>query len=297
MKTGTEALSARFVGADLPPSLIVPHGDTWTQPRADVIKHPEIIHLGKRRGAEIDRRIGEVVAEARTRNLPKVTILFIAEGVNVVRQSWRIAERLASHADEVEIVLFARGQVSAVPSWIAQRVQSWKETKFASLDFELDTIPAGSSYRYNEIAAAWTGPTHTLTVIPHLESDRKGDALMARFASWAKIPVPDDSGSRVNESLGRDDLVELAEFKRRWAWARVTPVSNAIATVLFNRMRARFRRNPRPRWALTPAQKRAIADSYLESNRDLKKLLGSQARRDDWKAWFTEVEKFASNSR
>lgn len=298
MKTGTEALSARFVGADLPPSLIVPHGDAWPQPRSDVIKHPEVMDLGNRRGVETDRRLAEIAAEARTRDVPQVTILLIAEGVNVVRQSARITERLAAHADTVEVVLFARGQVSAVPSWLAQRIQSWREEKFTSIDFDLENLPASSSYRYDEIVSAWTGTTHTLTVIPHLEKDRTGDALLDRFFAWMKIPaVPAADASRVNASLGRDALVALGERKRALAWLRFSPQSSAVGAFLFNRARLRYRREPGERWVLTAAQKKAIAASYAESNRALKKWLGGKARRAEWVAWFSEVEKFAPKSR
>ncbi|MEY4312687.1 MAG: hypothetical protein RLZZ319_196 [Actinomycetota bacterium] len=298
MKTGTEALSARFVGVDLPPSLIVPQGDAWPQPRSDVIKHPEVMHLGMRRGVDADRRLAEIVAEARTRNVPQVTILLIAEGVNVVRQASRIIDRLNAYADIVEVVLFARGQVAAVPSWLAQRIQSWREEKFTSIDFDLDKLPASSSYRYDEIVTAWTGPTHTLTVIPHLDKDRTGDALLDRFVTWMKIPtVPATTSARVNSSLGREALVALGEFKRRLAWMRSNRLTNTVAAFLFNRARRRFRSEPGERWVLTAPQKRAIAASYAESNRALKKWLGGKARRTEWVAWFSEVEKFAPKSR
>jgi hypothetical protein len=298
MKTGTEALSARYVGVELPESLIVPQGESWPQPRRDVIKHPEVIKLGQRRGVEADRRIAAIVAEARKRTVPSVTVLLIAEGVNVVRQSSRIVERLAAHADSVDVVLFARGQVSAVPSWLAQRIQSWNESKFTTIDFDLKQLPARSSYRYDEIAAAWTGPNHTLTVIPHLESDRTGDALIDRFVKWLAIPaVPASSTARINASLGKDALIELGAMKHRFAWMRVTSMTNSIGRWLFNRARARLKLSPGQRWVLTTAQKRAIADGYAESNRALKQWLGGKARRAEWVAWFAEVEKFTTKNR
>lgn len=288
MKTGTEALSARFVDATLPESLIVPAGDAWPQPRVDVIKHPEVELLGQRRGAEWERRIADIVERARSTNAPNVTILLIAEAANTAKEPHLIAQRLLAHADSLEVVFFARRQEAAVPSWLAQRVQSWTQPDYTELSLDAVLLRARRYFRYDRIMERWSSDTFTLTPIPYFESDRANDGLIDRFTKYTGVPVPSATGAVTrNESLGKEHLEQLGAFKRRWGWARRVPLANIVAERGFYGLRKSLQRaQPAPRWKLTVKERARITEHYAESNATFKKMLGNISRRQEWKDWF-----------
>ena len=292
MKTGTEALSARLLSAPLPDSLILPAGDDWPQTRTDIAKHPELALLGKRRGAPIERRLADIVAKARQREVPEVTVLLIAEALNVARYPDYIVERLRSLADSLDVVFFARQQATALTSVVAHRVQSWTSPRFTDLRFDLVEREAKGRFRYDEYLDRWSGDTHNLIAIPYFEDDRKTDGLMSRFAAQLKIPVPPASTSEAkNASLGKDQLVRLGALKESLAWARRVPLARSIAQFVFFQARKRVQSEIQSaRWSLTAAERRRVTELYAESNARFKNLLGAKARRDDWKRWFGALE-------
>jgi len=292
MKTGTEALSARLVSEPLPDSLIFPAGTAWPQNRSDVVKHPELELLGTRRGALIERRLEKIVADARRRDVPEVTILLLAEALNAAPFPEYIITRLREIADTLEIVFFARAQSAAVLSVVAQRIQSWISPTYIQPDRTGIARETRKRFHYDVYIDRWSGDDHTLTALPYFEDDRKTDGLMTRFTRHTGIPVPPSTNAPAkNASLGKEQLVRLGELKRRLFKFRSIPVLEKLAEWLYFSTRGRIQREAQgARWAFSAGEKREIVERYRESNARFKKLLGSASRREDWKRWFAELE-------
>lgn len=292
MKTGTEALASRLLSAPLPDSLIVPRGDSWPQPRTDVVKHPELKMLGTRRGAAIERRIEAIVAEARTRDVPEVTIVFIAEVLRAARYSDYITKRLCALADSVDVVFFARHQTFALPSIVAHRVQSWKSPQHLDLTLDAVVREANRRFHYDVMFEKWSGDGHNLVVLPYFEDDYATDGLMKRFSTRFRIPIPDaTTNHKKNASLGKDQLRRLADLKRTLAGMGRIPGVRRLAAKVFYTARKRISQEAQSqRWTLTSPERREIVELYRESNARFKEYLGSAARQKDWKRWFSELD-------
>ena len=292
MKTGTEALSARLLATPLPDSVILPAGTAWPQSRPDIAKHPELELLGTRRGAVIERRLEKIVATARRRDVPEVTIVLVAEALNVAPFPDYIVERLRQMADKLEIVFFARAQSAAVLSVTAHRVQSWISPTFIRPDNDGIVRGTRKRFQYDAYVNRWSGSGHTLTVIPYFEDDRKTDGLMARFTRYTGIAVPRSATATVkNASLGKDQLTRLGELKHKLSPMRSIPVLSNVAAWIFFATRQRIQKETQgPRWTLTAHERREIIERYRESNARFTKLLGSASRRDDWQRWFAELD-------
>jgi hypothetical protein len=292
MKTGTEALASRLLSTSLPDSLIIPRGEAWPQSRTDVAKHPELKMLGTRRGAQIERRIEAIVAEARTRDVPDVTIVFIAEALRSVRYSDYITKRLSDLADSVDVVFFARHQAAALPSIVAHRVQSWKSPGHLELTRDAVVREANRRFHYDQMIERWSGDTHNLVALPYFEDDFTTDGLMKRFSARFRIPIPDAvTSEKKNASMGKEQLERLATLKHRLAGFRRIPGVRRLATMFFYAVRKKIRREVHgSKWTLTAAERREIVELYRESNARFKKLLGAGARQKDWKRWFAELD-------
>ena len=292
MKTGTEALSSRLLSEPLPDSLILPSGAAWPQSRSDVAKHPQLELLGTRRGAPIEHRLEKIVADARRRDVPDVTILLIAEALNVAQFPEYIINRLRQMADKLEIVFFARAQSAALLSFVAHRVQSWTSPKYIRPVYAGILKGTRKRFYYDVYASRWSGGDHTLTILPYFEDDRSTDGLMKRFAHHTGIKVPTTNYSnRANESLGKEQLVRLGELKQRLFRFRSIPVLEKLAAWFYFTARRRIQNEVQgSRWALKAEEKREIVERYRESNARFKKFLGSESRRDMWKRWFAELE-------
>lgn len=292
MKTGTEALASRLLSAPLPDSLIIPRGDWWPQPRADVVKHPELKLLGTRRGAAIERRIEAIVADARTRDVPNVTIVFIAEVLRAARYSDYITKRLADLADSVDVVFFARHQTAALPSIVAHRVQSWMSPEHVDLSLDALVREANRRFHYDVMFEKWSREGHNLVALPYFEDDYATDGLMKRFSTRLRIPIPDATTKhKKNASLGKDQLRRLAQLKRTMAGMRRIVGVRRLAAMFFYAVRKRIRQeSPSSRWTLTSPERREIVELYRESNARFKGYLGSAARQSDWKRWFSELD-------
>jgi hypothetical protein len=292
MKTGTEALSSRLLSRALPPTLILPAGEDWPQARTDVAKHPELEQLGTRRGAAIERRLVDLVDTARQRDLPDVTILLIAEALNVAKHPDYIVRRLSAIADSLTVVFFARHQVPALTSVVAHRIQSWTSPRHVDRDFSAVLREAKKRFHYDRYLQRWSGDGHETLAIPYLEEDRTTDGLMSRFARMTGIPVPDGAPDHPkNSSLGATQLTRLGQLKARLSWTRRIPVLRTFAERIFYQARKRIQSEPpATRWVLTAAEKRDVIELYRESNALFKKLLGSAARRAEWKQWFATLE-------
>lgn len=292
MKTGTEALASRLLSAPLSDSLIVPRGDSWPQPRTDVVKHPELKLLGTRRGAAIERRIEAIVAEARTRDVPEVTIVFIAEVLRAARYSDYITKRLCALADSVDVVFFARHQTFALPSIVAHRVQSWKSPQHLDLTLDAVVREANRRFHYDVMFEKWSGDGHNLVALPYFEDDYATDGLMKRFSTRFRIPIPDaTTNHKKNASLGKDQLRRLADLKRTLAGMRRIPGVRRLAAKVFYTARKRISQEAQSqRWTLTSPERREIVELYRESNARFKEYLGSAARQKDWKRWFSELD-------
>ena len=292
MKTGTEALASRLLSAPLPDSLIVPRGDSWPQPRTDVVKHPELKMLGTRRGAAIERRIEAIVAEARTRDVPEVTIVFIAEVLRAARYSDYITKRLCALADSVDVVFFARHQTFALPSIVAHRVQSWKSPQHLDLTLDAVVREANRRFHYDVMFEKWSGDGHNLVALPYFEDDYATDGLMKRFSTRFRIPIPDaTTNHKKNASLGKDQLRRLADLKRTLAGMGRIPGVRRLAAKVFYTARKRISQEAQSqRWTLTSPERREIVELYRESNARFKEYLGSAARQKDWKRWFSELD-------
>ena len=288
MKTGTEALSARLMSEPLPESLILPGGEAWPQSRSDVIKHPQLELLGTRRGAPIERRLDAIVAEARKRDVPDVTILLIAEALNVAKYPDYIVGRLRALADSLVVVFFARHQVAALPSIVAHRVQSWTSPHHLEMNQATIVREANRRFYYDRYVDRWSGDNHELVALPYFEDDRKTDGLMARFTKYIGISVPPTSGSDAkNASLGAEQLTRLGALKKRLEWMRALPGLGSLAPLIFFAVRKRVQRESAGvRWKQTAVERKEIVAMYAESNARFKKLLGGVARRADWKRWF-----------
>ncbi len=292
MKTGTEALASRLLSAPLSDSLIVPRGDSWPQPRTDVVKHPELKMLGTRRGAAIERRIEAIVAEARTRDVPEVTIVFIAEVLRAARYSDYITKRLCDLADSVDVVFFARHQTFALPSIVAHRVQSWESPQHLDLTLDAVVREANRRFHYDVMFEKWSGDGHNLVPLPYFEDDYATDGLMKRFSTRFRIPIPDaTTNHKKNASLGKDQLRRLADLKRTLAGMRRIPGVRRLAAKVFYTARKRISQEAQSqRWTLTSPERREIVELYRESNARFKEYLGSAARQKDWKRWFSELD-------
>jgi hypothetical protein len=292
MKTGTEALSERLLSAPLPDSLIIPRGNDWPQSRSDIAKHPELKLLGTRRGATIERRLEEIVAAARTRQVPEVTILFIAEALRATKFADYILSRFVSLADAVDVVYFARQQVSALPSVLAHRIQSWRSPHHTELTIGALMREGRRRFKYDQYFDRWAGPGVRLIPLPYFEDDYKTDGLMQRFAQHTGISFPGrNKATPTNGSLGQEQLERLASLKRKLAWARTMPILQNLAEGVYYANRKRIRNEPRGnKWVLTATEKRQVIEFYRESNGRFKKLLGAAARNKHWKRWFAEVD-------
>jgi hypothetical protein len=292
MKTGTEALSSRLLSEPLPDSLILPSGTAWPQSRSDVAKHPELELLGTRRGAEVERRLEKIVADARRRDVPEVTILLIAEALNVAQFPEYIIDRLRQMADSLEVVFFARAQSAALLSFVAHRVQSWTSPTYIAPEFAIIVRATRKRFYYDVYASRWSGDHHTLTILPFYEDDRSTDELMKRFSRHTGIHVPEATkAKRANASLGKEQLVRLGELKQKLSRLRSIPVLEQLAAWLYFSARRRIQNEAQGnRWALKAGERREIIERYRESNARFKKFLGSESRRDMWKRWFAELE-------
>ena len=255
-------------------------------------KHPELKLLGTRRGALIERRIEAIVAEARTRDVPEVTIVFIAEALRSARYSDYIIKRLSDLADSVDVVFFARHQAAALPSIMAHRVQSWKSPQHRELTRDALVREANRRFRYDQMFERWAGDSHNLVALPYFEDDHKTDGLMKRFSARFGIPLPDPTTTdKKNASLGIEQLRRLAELKRKLAWSREIPgVRRLAAQVFFEVRKAIHREVQSPKWTLSAPERREIIELYRESNARFKKYLGASARQTDWKRWFAELD-------
>jgi hypothetical protein len=292
MKTGTEALSSRILSEPLPDSLIIPCGTAWPQSRSDVAKHPQLELLGTRRGAHIERRLEKIVADARQRDVPDVTILLVAEALNVARFPDYIITRLRHLADSLEVVFFAREQSAALMSFIAHRVQSWTSPNYIRPEFAGIIRATRKRFYYDVYANRWSGDDHTLTILPYFEDDHSTDGLMKRFSRHTGIQVPTANTSvRTNASLGKEQLVRLGQLKQKLSRIRSIPVLTNLAEWMYYSARRRIQSETQgSRWALSARERREIVERYRESNARFKKFLGSKSRRDDWKRWFSELE-------
>lgn len=292
MKTGTEALSARILSEPLPESLVLPAGTAWPQSRGDVVKHPELELLGTRRGAPIERRLEAIVAEARERTVPEVTILLIAEALNVSKYPDYIVKRLRDVADSLTVVLFARHQVPALTSVVAHRVQSWTSPDHVALETAAVMKEAKNRFHYDRYLERWSGENHELIALPYFEDDRKTDGLMSRFSKFTGIPIPAATDREAkNASLGKAQLLELGAVKLKLARWRTVPLMKTIAEKSFFQLRKRLQSEKQSaRWSLTASDKKAVIEFYRESNVNFKKMLGGAARRADWKQWFATLE-------
>jgi hypothetical protein len=292
MKTGTEALSSRILSEPLPDSLIIPCGTAWPQSRSDVAKHPQLELLGTRRGAHIERRLEKIVADARQRDVPDVTILLVAEALNVARFPDYIITRLRHMADKLEVVFFAREQSAALMSFIAHRVQSWTSPNYIRPEFAGIVRATRKRFYYDVYGNRWSGDDHTLTILPYFEDDRSTDGLMKRFARHTGIQVPTANTSvRTNASLGKEQLVRLGQLKQKLSRIRSIPVLTNLAEWMYYSARRRIQSETQgSRWSLSARERREIVERYRESNARFKKFLGSKSRRDDWKRWFSELE-------
>ncbi len=292
MKTGTEALSSRLLSEPLPDSLILPSGTEWPQSRIDVAKHPELELLGTRRGAPIERRLESIVGEARRRNVPDVTILLIAEALNVARFPDYIITKLSQLADTLEIVFFARAQSAALLSFVAHRVQSWTSPSYIRPEYAAILRATRKRFYYDVYLNRWSGDGHSLTALPYFEGDRLTDELMKRFTRHTGIRVPESvKADRGNASLGKEQLVRLGEIKRKLARLRSIPVLEKFAAWLYYSARTKIQNEIQgTRWSLKTVERREIIERYRESNAQFKKLLGSESRREIWKRWFSELE-------
>ncbi len=255
-------------------------------------KHPELKLLGTRRGAPIERRIEAIVAEARARDVPDVTIVFIAEALQSVRYRDYITKRLSDLADSVDVVFFARHQVAALPSIVAHRVQSWKSPQHLELTRDVLVREANRRFRYDQMIERWSGATHNLVALPYFEDDFTTDGLIKRFSNRFGIPIPDAiSTERKNAALGKAQLQRLAELKRRLSGLRRIAGLRRLAAMFFYAVRKNIAREVQgSKWTLTPSERREIVELYRESNARFKKLLGATARQKDWKRWFSELE-------
>ncbi len=292
MKTGTEALSERLLSESLPESLIIPRGTDWPQSRSDIAKHPELKLMGTRRGAIIERRLEDIVAEARTRDVPEVTILFIAEALRATKFPDYILSRFAALADSVDVVYFARQQSSALPSVLAHRIQSWKSPHHTDLTIGALMREGRRRFKYDQYFDRWSGSGVRLIPLPYFEDDLKTDGLMQRFAQNTGISFPAArKDTPTNASLGREQLERLAALKRQLAWTRSIPFIRNVGERFYYAVRKRIRvESPGKKWVLTAAEKRHVVEFYRESNARFKKLLGSAARNKQWNRWFSEVD-------
>ena len=255
-------------------------------------KHPELKLLGTRRGALIERRIEAIVAEARARNVPDVTIVFIAEALRSARYSGYIVKRLSDLADSVDVVFFARHQAAALPSIVAHRVQSWKSPQHLELTRDALVREGNRRFHYDQMFERWSGDNHNLVALPYFEDDHITDGLMKRFSARFRIPIPDATTTeKKNPSLGKDQLRQLAELKRKLSGLRKIPGIRRLAATFFYVARKSIRREAQSRkWSLTAPERREIVELYRESNARFKKYLGAAARQNDWKRWFSELE-------
>lgn len=292
MKTGTEALASRILSAPLPQSLILPRGELWPQAREDVAKHPELKLLGSRRGAPIERRIEAIVAEARTRKVPDVTIVFIAEALRTARHSDYIVKRLSDLADSVDVVFFARHQTAALPSIVAHRVQSWRSPQHLTLTTDSLLREANRRFHYDVLFRRWFGEGHSLVALPYFEDDYQTDGLMARFSTRLGIPIPDAiTTEQKNASLGKEQLLRLADLKQTLSGVRHIIGVRRLAERVFHAVRKKIRLEIQsPKWTATALERHAIVEFYRESNARFKGYLGAAARQKDWKRWFAELD-------
>jgi len=106
------------------------------------------------------------------------------------------------------------------------------------------------------------------------------------------IPFPVDTLAFLkNTSLGAIQLTRLGRLKTQLSWMRGLPLFRTLAEQIFHQARKLSQSHPpTARWDLTVAEKREVIELYRESNTVFKRLLGSQARRTDWKRWFSEIE-------
>ena len=292
MKTGTEALSERLLSEPLPDSLIIPRGEQWPQSRSDIAKHPELKLLGTRRGAMIERRLDDIVAEARTRDVPEVTILFIAEALRATKFPDYILSRFTARADSVDVIYFARQQASALPSVLAHRIQSWSSPHHTDLTIGALMREGRRRFKYDQYFDRWSGSGVSLVPLPYFEDDHKTDGLMQRFAQHTGISFPaTNKTTPTNASLGKEQLEQLAGLKRQLAWTRRIPLIRKVGERIYYATRKRIRSEPQgKKWVLTAPEKRQVVEFYRESNARFKKLLGSAARNKQWNRWFAEVD-------
>lgn len=292
MKTGTGVLSARVLSEPLPDSLIVPAGSAWPQSHAAIVTHPELELVGTRRGAHIERRLEKIVADARRRDVPEVTILLIAPNLNSAPFPDYLINRLRNLSDKLEIVFFARAQRAILPSYIAHRIQSWIAAPGIRPDIAGNLEHVHELFHYDEHMRRWSGEGHTVTVIPCLDDDRKTDGLITRFARITGIPVPPATGEVVPRAiLGKEQLIRVAELKDRLSRYHAVPIVGQVVERMFESARHRILKESQgARWVLTAAERRGVTEHFRESNGQFKKLLGATARREDWKKWFAELE-------
>jgi len=322
MKTGTSALAAALAAAarrgTLPPGVIYPVDALWFPRNGRLTKHPEVKNLAPLtvtaalapRGPqghpdEVRAMLEHVGASAHENaHAGDTTVILINETAARVADAAAVVHALQQLADEVLVVVAVREPRAAAASIIGQGIRMWDRGAEHSLSAHrvLSRPLRGAEHDYARIVRTWgtAAPDVRLALLPFLENDIGGGALMNRFGNAIGIgaieaPPATARGERVHPSLGHHDLRELAAIKR-------TTVVLGWVPGLRERQRLRFEAR------LQQSAKRArggTAPSFQLSTRDagwvlerarpsidaVREHLGAEVHDPAWREWFAQLER------
>lgn len=320
MKTGTSAFAAHLsraaVAGTLPENLIYPTGDLWFPARGAIVKHHDLVELAPALGKqgkqqrrvttvtpkEMETRFEAMVREARKRKTD-VAVIMVCE-IADQRATPALAKALGKFFDRVDFVIVARDQTSALRSLVGQQIRMWNRTDVVSLDpteFLGKHIQQGS-YDYEKLWKKWVtaDKSYRAHFVPYRDSRSGIDELSQEIFGRLGLGVfPEDKtgdGSRIHPTFSGKGMKRLATIKRLTARFASIPGVRGLGKFCFDTTLRRLHREAGPGraatfkpWTFSASQRLTVENAYRDSNECFKKLLGSEAKKPEWQAWFKKA--------
>jgi hypothetical protein len=320
MKTGTSAfaahLSRRASAGTLPTHIIYPTGDLWFPARGGIVKHHDLVEVApaslsgtgdrhRKTDATVDgitERFTRISAAARQRR-EDVLVVFVCE-IADQRATPELAKALRPFFDSVDFVIVARDQVGAVRSLLGQQIRMWNRTDVVTLNSHafVGQHAKRGSYDYARLWEKWAQEPsdYRIHFVPYRDGAGTDDLSQDIFttAGFGQFPHSPDlvNGDRIHSTFSTRRMRELALLKRWANRGRVIPGVSPLGKWLFEltvrRAHKELSRDAErgiPTWRLPRDEQEFIQSTYRESNEKFQRLLGTDASKPGWRAWFEKT--------
>ncbi len=317
MKTGSTAFAAAATEAErsgaLAPGVIYPIGENWFGDDRPVVKHHQVNRAARpepdrarnrEREQESMRALEDAIARcvrragdrAAAHGISEAVILLLAEGASHQRNPQRLTAMLRRHVDQIDYVLVPRAQPRAVGSIIAHGVKDMTAVRRHRLDAagHLAAPVRARRFDYAAIVEQWRHDGATLHIVPYEEDTPGTMSVIDAIVDAARLPrLPVSAkllAKRTHPSFSTEGLEELARIKRHHQFFRWLPGAEDRYRRRFSEAWERHHRLARAGliepWRLSPRDTEHVAAAYAESNERFRALLGADADRPAWRAWF-----------